>query len=69
MSLQARILAAHGAGDRAALAALYEEAARAQAAEDARAFFLTQAYVLALEAGAPAAGPLGRELVAMGREG
>lgn len=66
--LHDRILAAHRAGDRAALAALYAEAAEAQTGEDARAFFLTQAWVLALEAGSPAAEALRRTLVAMGRQ-
>ena len=68
MSLEARILAAHDAGDRGALAHLYAEAAQAQSGEDARAFFLTQAYVLSLEAGRAEAAALRARLVAMGRE-
>lgn len=68
MSLHARILAAHAAGDAGTLARLYEKAAREQTGEDARAFFLTQAYVLALEAGLPSAPDLRRALVALGRE-
>ena len=67
MSLDRRLIAAHEAGDRAALVALYGEAAEAADDGDARAFFLTQAWVLALEAGSPAADALGGALRAMGR--
>ena len=66
--LHARILVAHAAGDRAAMAALYAEAAEQVQGEDAQAFFLTQAYVLALEAGQPAAARLHARLCAMGRD-
>jgi hypothetical protein len=68
VSLDERILAAHRSGEREALAGLYAEAARAPGDEDARAFFLTQAWVLALEAGAPSAEELRRTLVSMGRD-
>ena len=66
--LHDRLLAAHAAGDRRTLIGLYTEAADGEQGEDARAFFLTQAYVLALEAGHPRAGPLRERLGAMGRE-
>ncbi len=70
-ALDARLLAAHAAGDAAALAALYAEAgdrAEARGAVDAACFFLTQAYVFALEAGHAAAATLHARLVAHGRE-
>jgi electron transfer flavoprotein alpha/beta subunit len=66
--LDARLLAAHAAGDRAGLIALYEEAARGANTDTARSFYLTHAYVFALEAGDPHAEDLRRDLVAMGRE-
>lgn len=66
--LDARLLAAHAAGDRAALVGLYREAASQETDEPARAFFLTQAHVFALETGAPCAETLRASLIAMGRE-
>ncbi len=67
-ALEARILAAHADGDGAALVTLYSEAAEAAGTSGAAAFFLTQAYVFALEAGLPEARPLRARLVAMGCE-
>lgn len=65
--LDARLLAAHAADDRPALIALYREAA-AQARDDvARSFYLTHAYVFALEAGAAESREIAEELRAMGR--
>lgn len=66
--LDSRLLAAHARGDRAALVALYTEAAEAAGEEQARGFYLTHAYVYALEAGAPEAPALRALLVAAGRE-
>ncbi|WP_299674815.1 hypothetical protein [uncultured Roseobacter sp.] len=66
--LDARLLAAHAADDRSALIALYAQAADEAAEEDARAFYLTHAYVFALEAGSPQAEILRDRLVALGRE-
>lgn len=66
--LDARLLAAHATGDRVALAVLYEEAADAAGDEDACGFYLTHAYVYALEAGLPQADRLRERLAAMGRE-
>ena len=66
--LDARLLAAHAADDRPALIRLYAEAADAAVDADARGFYLTHAYVFALEAGAPEAEQLRAQLVAMGRE-
>lgn len=66
--LDRRLIDAHEHGDGIALALLYREAA--DSAEDAprEAFFLTQAWVFALESGLPMAAELKRRLVAMGRD-
>ena len=48
-SLQDRLLAAHDRDDRAALVTLYAEAADQAADTDAACFFLTHAYIFALE--------------------
>lgn len=69
--LNARILRAHSFGDQKALVQLYHRAAtelEAGGETDAACFFLTQAYVCALEAGDPLAGPLRDALIARGRE-
>ena len=66
--LNARLLQAHAAGDHAALVGLYREAAGFEPDEGARGFFLTQAYVFALDSGAPTAPELRDALVALGRE-
>lgn len=66
--LDAAILRAHAADDRRALARLYARAADGIDDLDAACFFLTHAYVFALETGAPEAGPLRARLVAAGRE-
>ncbi len=67
-TLDARLLAAHAANDRAALITLYAEAAVAADSAEARGFYLTHAYVFALEAGDTRAEGLKAELIAMGRE-
>ena len=54
-ALDTRLLDAHARDDRQALIALYEEAAEVANREEARGFYLTHAYVYALEAGAPQA--------------
>ena len=66
--LNARLLAAHEAGDRQALVALYQEAARHASDLDATCFFLTHAYVFALELDHPDAPNLRAQLAAHGRE-
>jgi len=66
--LDTRLLTAHARGDRAALVALYTEAADGADADEARYFYLTHAYVYALEAGHRAAPALRARLVAAGRE-
>ncbi|MCB1343038.1 MAG: hypothetical protein KDK24_18610 [Pseudooceanicola sp.] len=68
MTLDDRLLTAHAAGDRAALVALYTEAAETAADANAAGFFLTHAYVWALELGHPDAAALRSRLVAEGRE-
>ena len=69
--LERRLLEAHGRGDRAALVALYEAAARAaedEGRQDAAGFFMTHAYVFALEAGLDDAARLKAWLVERDRE-
>lgn len=69
--LDAALLAAHAERDTARLVALYTEAADRSEARgdiDAACFFLTHAYVFALEAGAPEAAALNRRLAARGRD-
>lgn len=65
--LDARLLAAHAAGDHAALVALYTQAAEGRD-DEAAAFFLTHAYIFALETGHPAASDLHARLKAAGRD-
>lgn len=70
-ALEAALLAAHAANDQHALARLYSQAAdHAETLDDTEAacFFLTHAYVFALECGSSSAGPLNRRLSAYGRE-
>ena len=67
-TLDARLRAAHEAGDHAALVTLYARAAEAAADADARGFYLTHAHVFALETGHPAAARLRQLLIAEGRE-
>ena len=66
--LEARLLAAHAREDRSALVDLYAEAADNAPSEDAAGFYLTHAYVFALEMGHARAPALRARLVAMGRE-
>lgn len=67
-SLEDQLLAAHAAGDKATLARLYAKAADAAPSDAERGFFLTQAYVFALDAGDPIATRLKQDLVRLGRE-
>ena len=70
-ALDAALLKAHADGDGPALARLYTQAADlAQTDGDAQAmcFYLTQAYVFALEAGSTDAPLLHARLLAEGRE-
>ena len=66
--LDAALLAAHAAGDRAALSGLYTHAAECAPDETAAGFYLTHAYIFALEAGLPEAEGLRQRLKAQGRE-
>lgn len=66
--LDSRLLAAHAAGDKMALVALYSEAAERAGNSEAAWFYLTHAHVFALELGHPDAGALRARLVAAGRE-
>ncbi|WP_371154260.1 hypothetical protein [Jannaschia sp. 2305UL9-9] len=66
LTLDARLLAAHAAGDRGSLVSLYEMASKGAEA-DAAAFFLTQAWVFALETGDPRASALQAALAERGR--
>ena len=66
-TLDAELLAAHASGDRAALVGLYAQAAEAAAPAE-RAFFLTQAYVFALETGDSRAATLKAALVRLGAD-
>ncbi|MEM7076714.1 MAG: hypothetical protein AAGA28_06245 [Pseudomonadota bacterium] len=67
-TLDAQMLAAHEAGDASALVRLYTLAADQTNDLDAACFYLTHAYVFALEAGAPEAAALQARLAAHGRE-
>ncbi len=66
--LDAAMIRAHAAGDQAALITLYVQAADGANDLDAACFYLTHAYVFALEAGTPEATALHARLVAHGRE-
>ncbi|MGR3313190.1 hypothetical protein [Roseovarius indicus] len=67
-SLDAQLLAAHDGDDRFALIRLYTQAADITNDIDAACFFLTYAYVFALEVGAAEAATLHARLKAHGRE-
>lgn len=71
-ALHAAMLAAHERNDSAELVRLYTQAADLAADTandiDASCFFLTHAYIFALESGAPEAPTLRARLVAHGRE-
>ena len=66
--LDDRLLAAHSRGDIAGLVALYAEAADATDDVDRACFYLTHAYVFALESGDARARELALRLAAHGRE-
>jgi hypothetical protein len=68
LSLNKQLLLAHVAGDKLALSQLYAQAADQQNTLDATCFFLTQAYVFALDAGSDQAKDLHRRLKDYGRE-
>ena len=66
-TLDTRLLEAHARDDKPALVALYTEAAECAAAIEAKAFYLTHAYVFALDIGATEATSLQRQLKELGR--
>lgn len=66
--LEARLLSAHAARDHRALVDLYREAAETANDAEAAGFYLTHAYVFALEQNHPATPDLRARLVAEGRE-
>ncbi|MFV2038223.1 MAG: hypothetical protein ACC646_11605 [Paracoccaceae bacterium] len=70
-ALEQDLLAAHSAGDTVALITLYTAAADIAEADqrtDAACFYLTHAYIFALDRGAGEAGELHARLRAHGRE-
>ncbi|WP_143152640.1 hypothetical protein [Marivita hallyeonensis] len=67
-SLHEALLEAHAKGDKRALMALYEDAAEQSTDDDAVGFFLTHAYIFALDCGDARATELRGRLVSMGRE-
>lgn len=66
--LEARLLSAHETGDHWSLVDLYTEAANLSADVDAGYFYLTHAYVFAIELNHPNQHALRDRLVAGGRE-
>ncbi len=66
--LDSRLIAAHAAFDNAALVRLYAQAADVSDSIDKACFFLTHAYIFALEAGHPDVPALHARLKAYGRE-
>ncbi|MCW9042338.1 MAG: hypothetical protein OQK05_03250 [Pseudopelagicola sp.] len=66
--LDSRLLAAHATGDTLSLVTLYREAAEHAQEDEARGFYLTHAYVYALEAGHHMSPDLHAMLRAMQRE-
>ena len=66
--LNDKLLAAHSAGNKLALVELYTMAADQSDTSDAEGFFLTHAYVFALEINHPDAPILKARLVAAGRD-
>lgn len=67
-ALDADLLAAHARDDRISLVGLYAQAADWADTPTATGFFLTQAWIFALEAGDPRAPGLHARLIAMGRD-
>jgi len=67
-TLDSALSAAHATGDLDALVGLYHRAATDANAEDAAGFYLTHAYIFALERGDPRAEALRDHLVFLGRE-
>ncbi|MGB7245029.1 MAG: hypothetical protein WBC93_23465 [Sulfitobacter sp.] len=67
-TLDQQLLSAHAEGDAYSLVALYDQASQETDDETAAGFYLTHAYVFALELGHPDAAKLRKRLVDQGRE-
>lgn len=67
-ALDAQLLDAHARDDRPALVALYRQAAELARSDTAKYFYLTHAYIFALETNHPLTSDLYTELRAAGRE-
>ena len=67
-ALDALLLDAHEAGDHRALIGLYSKAAQQAKTQEAACFYLTHAYIFALEQGDPRAVSLHQDLKSRGRE-
>jgi hypothetical protein len=67
-ALDRQLLDAHARGDKHALVTLYTRAGETAQSEDARYFYLTHAYIFALDTGHPRARALLDKLKAAGRE-
>ncbi|MGB3246370.1 MAG: hypothetical protein WBB25_17680 [Sulfitobacter sp.] len=67
-TLNARLLAAHAAGDLPQLVGLYREAADTANDPQAEGFYLTHAHVFAMELGHPDTAELRQRLIDQGRE-
>ncbi|MGR3615865.1 MAG: hypothetical protein ACU0BB_07465 [Paracoccaceae bacterium] len=66
--LNTRLLHAHETRDHWSLVSLYSEAARCAKDDDSKYFYLTHAYVFALEQNHPDRGSIYAQLAAGGRE-
>jgi hypothetical protein len=66
--LNQRLLDAHARHDRAALVQLYKDASDHSNSEDAKYFYLTHAYIFALDSGHPLTSELHALLKTAGRE-
>jgi hypothetical protein len=67
-ALDAQMIAAHEVDDKLALIRLYSQAADEANDIDACCFYLTHAYIFALDSGSPQTDALYAKLVAHGRE-
>lgn len=66
--LDQRLLDAHARDDRMALVQLYKDASSVSNSEDAKYFYLTHAYIFALDTGHPLTSELHALLKTAGRE-
>ena len=68
MTLDDALIQAHAQGDKIALVALYREAASKTSEGRAKRFYLTQAYIFALEIGTTEVARLKADLVHLGAD-